>query len=54
MKEQQNRTRYRKPTITTEKVFEQAALACTHVHFTNPPINFAMKHASAVCGFTSS
>ena len=43
---------YQKPKIVTEKVFEQAALACAQNQFSNTKIN--MKVEQTICGYSSS
>ena len=57
MKERDGKKYYRKPEIVSEKVFEQSALACGNVAFDANPanlVNFGLKVADTVCGFSSS
>lgn len=53
MKTKDGKKFYTKPVITTEKVFEQAALSCTIIGYANP-VNASIKARPNTCGFASS
>jgi len=44
--------KYRKPRVASERVFEQAALACSYVAFAN--VMQHMKSEQQTCGYNSS
>ncbi|MEW6359199.1 MAG: hypothetical protein AB1696_22890 [Planctomycetota bacterium] len=53
MNEKSNKKPYAKPTIATEKVFEQAALSCV-VRNVGPQTSLKSGTVESGCGFTSS
>lgn len=58
MKEQHHKKRYTRPSISSGKVFEQAALACVH-NTLQVPNNTSLKlytqqNVNVGCGYTSS
>ncbi|MEW6359200.1 MAG: hypothetical protein AB1696_22895 [Planctomycetota bacterium] len=54
MNEKRDKKPYVKPTIATEKVFEQAALACNQAPFDAVFTNQALKQHPNICDFASS
>lgn len=48
------RRAYQKPRIVSERVFEQAALACSQVRINTSTVYTNLKNDSQVCGYAHS